>query len=113
MSVTYILTLIAWIFFRAQSVSDAFLYLGKIFSFTLLAKPSIFPAKAQLPPDILAGLIIIFFSIEWFQRDKQHALQIDNIKVPRTIRWAVYSFLIFIIGMYLPSGESPFIYFQF
>ena len=103
----------ARIFFRSESVSDAFSYIGKFFSLSLLSRPSIYPAKAQLSLNTIYLFISVFFIIEWIQRDKQHAMQIEMIKIPRMGRWALYSFIIFIIGMYMPTGERPFIYFQF
>jgi len=111
--VTYSLTLFAWIFFRSVSVSNAFSYIGKIFSFSLFSNPIIYPANVQLSPKILWLFIIFFFIIEWIQRDKQHALQIEMVRIPRMFRWAIYSFIIFIFGMYMPTEETPFIYFQF
>lgn len=110
---TFSLTVFAWIFFRSESVSDAFSYLSHIFSLSLFSKPSIYPTVAQTPPKIMLILIIIFFTVEWIQRDKQHALQIEKMKIPRMVSWAIYSFIIFLIGMYMPTVETPFIYFQF
>jgi D-alanyl-lipoteichoic acid acyltransferase DltB (MBOAT superfamily) len=111
--VTYSLTVFAWIFFRSESVSKALSFMGKIFSFSLFSNPSLYPAQAQLSPKTLLLLIFVFFIIEWIQREKQHAMQIEMIKIPWMLRWAIYSFIIFIIGMYMPTGETPFIYFQF
>ena len=111
--VTFLQGALARVFFRSKSVSDAFSYIGKIFSLSLFSIPSIYPAIAQLSLNTLCLFIFVFFSIEWIQRDKQHALQIEMIKIPRMVRWALYSFIIFMVGMYMPTGERPFIYFQF
>ena len=110
---TFSLTVFAWIFFRSESVSNAFSYIDKIFSLSLFSKPSIYPATAQLSPKMLFIFIFAFFIIEWIQRDKQHAMQIEKMKIPLMVRWSIYSFIIFIAGMYMPTGETPFIYFQF
>lgn len=50
--------------------------------------------------------------IEWFKRDKEYGLQIDNIKRP-IYRWCIYVFIIFLIGMFMQTSETPFIYFNF
>lgn len=110
---TFSLTVFAWIFFRSESISDAFSYLNKMFSLSIFVKPSIYPARAQLPLNMMLFLISVLFFIEWLQREKQHALQIEKMKLPRLVRWTVYSFIIFMIGMYMPTSETPFIYFQF
>ena len=110
---TYLLTVFGWIFFRSESITSALAYIGKIFSQSLFTIPNIHSDETQLPLIIFVPIIISFFLVEWFQRDKQHALQIEMLKVPRFVRWAIYSFVIFLVGMYMPTGEMPFIYFQF
>ena len=113
MGATFISRLIPGIVFRSDSISHALAYIVGMFSFSMFSKPSIYPDKAQLAFKPLILLIICFFAIEWFQRDKQHAMQLDGIHLPKTFRWALYSFVIFCIGMYIPTGETPFVYFQF
>ena len=55
--------------------------LGKgIFSASLFQKPEI------LPFNVIA-FILVFVIIEWLQRDKQHALELDGIKIPRLVRY--------------------------
>lgn len=110
---TFSFTVFAWIFFRSESVPDAFIYITRIFSFSIFEKPSIYPAQAQLSSWVLIGFTILLFLVEWIQRDKQHALQIEFTNMPLFARWSIYSFLIFAVGMFLPTGETPFIYFQF
>ncbi len=103
---TFAITVLAWVFFRSESIGNAYEYLGGIFSSTLFSLPQIFPKKIIL-------LIMILLVAEWFQRDKQHALELNNIKIRRVYRWSLYSLIIFIIAMYMPTNETPFIYFQF
>ena len=113
MGVTFIQGVFARIFFRSESVSDAFSYIGKMFSLSIFSRTSIYPAQAQLSFSTLYLIIFVFFTVEWIQRDKQHPLQIEMIKIPQIARWGIYSFIIFLIGMYMPTGGTPFIYFQF
>jgi alginate O-acetyltransferase complex protein AlgI len=104
-SVTFFLTLIAWVFFRADSVTGALGYLQRMFSKSLLTIP-------QVRPISILVLLIIFIVIEWLQRDKQHALQIEGIKLPRVLRWGIYYATILIISLF-GGTQQEFIYFQF
>jgi alginate O-acetyltransferase complex protein AlgI len=113
MVATFFSRLIPGIFFRAGSISDAFGYILGLFSFSIFSMPSISPGKAQLGLKALILLVICFTTIEWLQRDKQHALQLDSIGWAKAVRWAAYSFVVFSIGMYMHTGETPFLYFQF
>lgn len=106
MCITFILVVIGWIIFRAENITQAVEYIYRMISMFQLTIPS--HGKKML---LFITLMII---IEWCQRHKQHALQIDNIGLMTCtpIRWGIYLCLIFIIiGN---SGEhSDFIYFQF
>ncbi len=104
-NVTFFLTLIAWIFFRAETVSHAFDYLQGIFSPSLFTLP-------EARPKFLFILIILFLAVEWLQRNKQHALSFEGIRIPKLARWFVYYVLIFII-FYYGGEKQEFIYFQF
>ena len=102
---TFFLTTIAWIFFRISSIKDAILYLGRIFSKSLFTYPEISSKKIFL-------FIIIMIVIEWFQRNKQHALQFETNKINVSLRWITYFVIVFIIILFGGSREE-FIYFQF
>jgi D-alanyl-lipoteichoic acid acyltransferase DltB (MBOAT superfamily) len=103
---TFMLTIVAWIFFRADSLSHAFRYIKIMFTsfdatidFTLDNRIWIF----------LAILIII----EWLSRKSDFGLHnIDLLIKSRIARWLVYFALIILILFY--SGrQQDFIYFQF
>lgn len=105
MSFTFLLTLIAWVFFRAESLAHALGYLRKMFSLSLFEQP-------ELIPWITLASVFVFLAIEWIQREKMHGLEITRIRIPRVARWAIYAmfvFAIFIVG----GKEQVFIYFQF
>ena len=107
MGATFLLTVLAWIFFRAENVTHAFLYLDRIFSSSILSTPEVMPAKVII-------LIALLMIVEWLQRDKLHALQIGNYPIPIYARWCFYYSLvliIFIMGNF--SSNYEFIYFQF
>lgn len=104
---TFLLTLLAWIFFRAQSVTDAFNIIGSIFSSSLFTIPNV-PIRAVL----ILTLITIFMIIEWLGRENQYAIESVTIRFSRPVRWAVYYSIVFLIFMFAGQGQT-FIYFQF
>ncbi|MHA7842946.1 MAG: MBOAT family O-acyltransferase [Winogradskyella sp.] len=101
---TFFITLVAWVFFRADNVTNAFIYIRDIFSSSLLNKPEIFPTT-------VLGLLSLFLVIEWLGRSGEYAIQkVDFINRP--LRWSFYMLLI--ILMFIFTGEQQeFIYFQF
>lgn len=105
MGTTFFITCIARVFFRSESISGAFHYIRIMFSASLLTIPSILPRR-------LIPAIIFFVVIEWIQREKQHALQIDSFKLPEVVKWGLYYALIIIIFNY-GGTQQEFFYFQF
>jgi D-alanyl-lipoteichoic acid acyltransferase DltB (MBOAT superfamily) len=101
---TFHLVLLAWVFFRAESLSGAFTILLRIF-----AAP--FVEELTLPALKLVLLSALVFVPEWLQRHQQHALALSNWSRP--VRWALYYGLVFTILFVSHVGETPFIYFQF
>lgn len=110
MLTTFGLTVFAWIFFRAENISHAFSYISGIFSASLFEFPN-FPGTHRAW--VITMLVGIFVWVEWQGREEQYAIANIGQKWYRPIRWAFYSLIIVVIGMFMPSTESPFIYFQF
>ena len=107
MTTTFALTVLAWIFFRAENLKSALDYIKSIFSASILSIP-------YKTPILLLSLTGVLLLAEWLQRDKQHALQFDTQKTPAFVRWSVYYVVIigiFIFGKFDSAYE--FIYFQF
>ncbi len=102
---TYFLTILAWIFFRAETINQAINYLRNVFSMSLFSMPENGSIKVIL-------LVTVFFLIEWIQRDKQHILQFDKLTCPKIIRWGIYYGIIFLI-IGFGGNQEEFIYFQF
>ncbi|HEY3276247.1 MAG TPA: MBOAT family O-acyltransferase [Syntrophorhabdaceae bacterium] len=107
MGTTFALAVFAWIFFRADSIGQAFSYIGHIFSKSLLSAPKGSGAAHILP------LLLIMILLEWFQREELFATAKIGYTWPKPVRWSCYAFIIFLIGMYMQTTETPFIYFQF
>jgi alginate O-acetyltransferase complex protein AlgI len=109
---TFGLTVFAWIFFRADSLGNALTYIKNIFTKSLFQAPDF--SNVAFPPSLLI-CILLFFSVEWFQREHQFALQNLGNRWSRTLRWQLYSLLTIIIFYYFAYiiDRQPFIYFQF
>ena len=101
---TFSLTVMAWIFFRAANVTTAIDYITNMFSNTIFSKPEV-----SLMP---LTFIFILVVTEWLQRGNKHGLEIGDKKIIKPIRWAIYYTLIIIIFWY-GAPKQEFIYFQF
>ncbi|PJA95582.1 MAG: membrane-bound O-acyltransferase family protein [Ignavibacteriales bacterium CG_4_9_14_3_um_filter_34_10] len=105
---TFSLTLIAWIFFRAENTQQAFAIIGELFSYSILSAPY-FPKQFS----VLPYLLLIFIVLEWIGRENNFAIEKVYLSCKLFYRWTFFSFLIFLIVMYMQTKETPFIYFQF
>ncbi len=110
MTITFCTTVLALIFFRADSIGYALKYIALLFSASLFSIPKI-PEMSNAAVTIL--LVVLFVLIEWSGRESRFAIANIGQRWNRPLRWAFYSLIIFAIGMFMPSNESPFIYFQF
>lgn len=111
MATTFSLTVFAWIFFRANSLHHAVQYIKGIFNKTLFKIPYFSGIGLAAPFFIL---LLIFYCIEWLQREHQFALQHLGEKWSKVFRWSFYFILLLIIYNYsLTVDTQQFIYFQF
>lgn len=108
MFITFGLIVFTWIFFRAENVGQAFTYVSNIFSSSLFDFPDL--KKAALSTLLLIGFLMF---IEWIGRESNYALEKFLLKKHRLIRWSFYAFIILLIGLFMQTEETPFIYFQF
>ncbi len=104
MSITFLLVVFAWIFFRAPNISSAFEYVGKIFSASFFEKPISIAKESFL-------LIIIMLVAEWINRKKHHALQFNDT-MPKPVKWFIYYMVVLCI-FFFARKTNTFIYFQF
>jgi len=104
MAVTFFITLIAWVFFRANNVTHAIDYLYNTFNLSIFNKIEIFPSTILL-------LTLFFIIVEWLGRTGEFAIEkIEFMNKP--LRWSFY--ILIIILMFSFTGEQQeFIYFQF
>jgi len=101
---TFMLTCFAWIFFRAESVTQAISYIKKIFNSTLFSIPHPLPIK-------IFSLVAVMLVIEWMNRSRFHGLEIERLNP--WMRRGLYVLIIFIVLRYANFGNNEFIYFQF
>ena len=106
---TFGLTVIAWIFFRAENIQHALSYLSEIFSLSLFNIPYFPNGTLAIPVIIFVG---IFVFIEWFGRREQYAIANLGIKWKSPIRYALYYSIVLAI-FWFSGKEQQFIYFQF
>ncbi|SHG57842.1 D-alanyl-lipoteichoic acid acyltransferase DltB, MBOAT superfamily [Chryseolinea serpens] len=105
MAVTFGLTVLAWIFFRAEDVRHALSFIQGIVSRSLFTIPQVKPINIIL-------LTIGFLIVEWLGRDRRYAIEKLFTGSPRFFRWSFYYSLV--LATYFFSGkEQQFIYFQF
>lgn len=105
----FMAVLLAWVFFRAKSVDDAFLIVSRIltdFSSTLYMGSSAFDTATGL------ALILLLLVVQLFQYNRIAGIYFQPSRIPRLFRWTGYAFTLILIGMLGVSSEQ-FIYFQF
>ena len=101
--------MIAWIFFRSDSMQDALFYMERMFSNTLFSTPQ-FRGRAE-------GLLSLFFIAlflltDWLGRNQEYAIAELGIKWRKSFRYAFYYSIIVLIILF-GGEEKQFIYMQF
>ena len=104
-TLTFALTVFAWIFFRASSITHAISYIKGIFTSKLIALPEIRPTNIII-------LVLIFLMIEWVGRRNNYAIEKIFHNNSVVLRWSFYFMLIIAIFIF-STKEQEFIYFQF
>lgn len=117
--VTFALVTVAWIFFRANSLSDALYVITHLHNAILVPALNISRAvRDLLGTDSLAGLwlllpIAVLTAFDWCSRKEDAILRIGRL--PTVWRWALYIAFAILFILYAPETQtaSQFIYFQF
>lgn len=107
--ITFGLTVLAWIFFRAENIGHAFSYLSTIFSKSLFETPKFFGMRTAIST---LFLIIIFIIIEWLGRNEQYAIAKLGFTSKKSVRYVIYYSIILAIFLFM-GQQQQFIYFQF
>jgi alginate O-acetyltransferase complex protein AlgI len=109
MSMTFILTVFAWIFFRSETLHQAWLHSAKILSPSLFTIPEFMDKQKAL---VTMLLIVLFISIEWKGRKEKYAIEKIGLSWHYSVRYAFYALLIASL-FWFGGVQQPFIYFQF
>ena len=104
MVTTFMLVVLAWVFFRSENIFASLEYISGIFSHSLFSFPEIMPYG-------VISLLLLFVSIEWLGREYKYPFTIIE-KAPKIMRWLSY-FIIVILILFFPGKQQQFIYFQF
>lgn len=104
MILTFSLTTFAWIFFRANSISDAIYYIKKIFQFDL----SIERININRFPFEFIPITLLLIVLEWYARKEEFPL---FKKTKYHVKTFTICVLILLLGSF--SNIEDFIYFQF
>lgn len=107
---TFALVCLAWIFFRADSLAQGFMIVGKMASG--LTQPIFYTelimwVRNSSPLHILA----IFIFIEWWNRQSWNTLAVAD--KPVFVRWAAYTVLFWMVLLLGTKQAEEFIYFRF
>lgn len=105
MALTFSMVVFAWIFFRASSVKQAFVYIANMFSSSMFSVPEELPITTLI-------FLSIFIMIEWLGRTEQYALASVGLNWKRPLRLLLY-YSIVISLFWFGGNEQQFIYFQF
>lgn len=103
-TITFMMTAFAWIFFRANSVTHAFLYIEELFTFKFKIDRLVIE---RFPFEILP-LIGLLICMEWFSRNREHPLKNSSLAYIKAVFLVL---MILIFGSF--SEMQEFIYFQF
>lgn len=107
MMALFVLIMLTDVFFRANNVSEAFDYLRRIVSPSIIHIPGALINGTSL---IVLLLVILFIVVEWIHRERKHDFEIS--KYPLIMRWSFYVG-IFVLLLFFGRSANTFIYFQF
>lgn len=107
---TFTLTCLAWIFFRAESISHAITYLSNLFNPYSIHKTNTVHLSNHISISIVCSFIMVLIIVEWAQRRRLHGL--ERMPQNQWLRYFIYTILSITI-IYHFSDATEFIYFQF
>ncbi|MBN2309599.1 MAG: MBOAT family protein [Candidatus Hydrogenedentes bacterium] len=110
-AITFHLVLLSWVFFRANSITDAFVLLrGMVHGFSLADPNVLAPVEPFSFLTAVAG-IVAMECVHLAQRRRPLADRLFALPLP--LRWAAYYLFIFAIIAFGTFTTEEFIYFQF
>jgi len=109
MLTTFMLTVFAWIFFRANNIDHAINYIFSMLSLSIFEMPNNIEIRQTL---ITIIFVLFFLLIEWVGRNNQYALQVIKSK-STLMQYLIIYVLLLVIMLFMNTGQQEFIYFQF
>jgi len=106
---TFGLIVLAWIFFRAESITHALSYMSELISLSIFEIPNYRGLRLSLTVMCLVLLMIV---LEWLGRQHSFCLQKLELKLNKPSRYIFY-YTIIILVFWFGNKEEQFIYFQF
>jgi len=106
---TFLLVMFTFVFFKADNLAQAFDFYRGMLSPSLFSRFYIFEKVNTAA--MLIGILVLFV-VEWFQRDKQHALELSGMR-QGGFRALIYCMLILVILTFGPTKNADFIYLNF
>jgi hypothetical protein len=107
-SITFIVSMIGWVFFRSDCLRYALEYIHRMCSFI--------PFKGYEYDDTITVvvLLICFVFAEFCSRNKDHVLQFSDTRIwkYKMVRWSILWLLVMSIAIFR-GDVKEFIYFQF
>ncbi|MDD6305399.1 MAG: MBOAT family protein [Clostridiales bacterium] len=121
MFVTFVLTTFAWIFFRADTISQALLYVKRMvtrWNFTVLFNGGLYDLGIdRFESNVLLVSLVILLLVDLVRYHKNQRIDVYLQEQNFWFRWLVcigLLVMVFVYGVYGPSYDaSEFIYFQF
>lgn len=115
MGSTFVLITFAWIFFRAENIQHAFLYIRGILNPTHFFQ---IHSQATFSDSIipLMWYLSFFITVEWISRYYEHIIHpylFQNKWQLKLTRFTLYFFILLLIILNIKNEASDFIYFQF
>ncbi|GAB3006365.1 MBOAT family protein [Cyclobacterium sediminis] len=107
MIVTFTLVTLAWIIFRASSISEAWVFLSHLFTGSIITKPQV-----NIRVYFFIAISMVFLLMEWFGRKQEFAIQRMFFAQPSLLRYGLYYGLVMAVFLFARK-EQQFIYFQF
>lgn len=101
---TFVSVMLAFVFFRSDSLSTAVTYTVGIFSRSWVEQN-----HSSYQP--MLWVCAVLLTVEWIQRREPYALQISHL--PRSVRWVLYLVCTLAFLFFGKSGTNEFIYLQF
>ncbi|UII27923.1 MBOAT family protein [Fulvivirga maritima] len=107
---TFSLTMLAWVFFRAESLTMACDYLNRIVMAPFIDFPSFLFSMRVVA---LMVLLIGFLVVEWISKEHQFAFERIGVTWKRPWRWLMYYSVMIVIVWCSGNNSQEFVYFQF